>query len=193
MKFMRLRTSFKKISPKILYIYTLYIMSSLTPSFRIVNLRKPADYAKAVRTQDELIKVAIANEKNKADARHAIKLGTPATLTPQQQATTDEVEADKGKTEAEAIKNLLSLGFRYDNVGTIVAKLSPDDLTILNLAFPAIEREFKASFKVEKTPPSASIEFFNKYRDIFLQSHGVSSASSTLFNNKFDPNMVQCF
>lgn len=161
-------------------------MSLLTPSFRIVNLRKPADYAKAVRTQDELIKVAIANEKNKADARQSIKLGTPATLTQQQQATTDELEADKGKQETEAIKNLSSLGFRYDIVGTIVAKLTPDDLTILNLAFPAIEREFKATFKVERTPPSAFIEFFNKYRDLFLQSHGVSSASSTLFNNKFD-------
>ena len=48
----------------------------------IRNLRKPTDYAKATMTQDQLLKIAVANDANIAKARQEVRLGVPPPVPP---------------------------------------------------------------------------------------------------------------
>jgi len=53
----------------------------------IRNLRKASDYDKARINQDDLLKIAIANDNNISNARRAYRQGEVPALTPQQQFT----------------------------------------------------------------------------------------------------------
>jgi hypothetical protein len=158
-----------------------------TGSLMIRNLRKANDYDKARLNQDELLKIAIANDNNIANARRSYRQGEVPALTPQQQQTPVEIQQDISKNYSDAITNLLSLGMDYREASEIVARLGadPTNLQILNNTFPSIKADFLKRFDVKRTTPTAFIEFFTKFREVFEETKGIAD-NSVLFNDKFD-------
>jgi hypothetical protein len=158
-----------------------------TGSLMIRNLRKSSDYDKARLNQDDLLKIAIANDNNISNARRAYRQGEVPALTPQQQYTPDEVQADISKNYSDAITNLISLGFDYREASQIAARMGndPTSLIILNNTFPSIKADFQKRFDVKRITPTGFIDFFDKFREIFEETKGISD-NSTLFNDKFD-------
>ena len=96
------------------------------------NLKGPQDYTKRVIQQDDMLKLAVANDANTANARKMVKLGTPQGLTEEQTKSPEELQRDLGRQEADAIKNLEDLGFGYiveDNGRRLpVSRLIAEDL-----------------------------------------------------------------
>ena len=72
----------------------------------IRNLQKPSDYSKAVMTQDELLRIAIANDANISQARAGFQRGEVAPLTPQELKSPAELQADQALQEKIAMDNL---------------------------------------------------------------------------------------
>ena len=158
-----------------------------TGSLMIRNLRKASDYDKARLNQDELLKIAIANDMNISNARRAYRSGEVPALTVQQTQTPDEIQEDLSKNYSDAITNLLSLGMDYREASQIVAQLGndPSNLVILNNTFPSIKADFLKRFDVKRITPTGFIDFFEKFREVFEETKGISD-NSTLFNDKFD-------
>ena len=153
----------------------------------IRNLRKANDYDKARINQDELLKIAIANDANISNARRSYKQGEVPALTEKQQQTPDEIQADISKNYTDAITNLLSLGMDYREASDIATRLGadPTNLQILNNTFPSIKTDFQKRFDVKRITATGFIEFFNKFREVFDETKGISD-NSGLFNDKFD-------
>lgn len=158
-----------------------------TGSLMIRNLRKASDYDKARINQDDLLKIAIANDNNIANARRAYRQGDVPALTPQQQYTPDEVQADISKNYSDAITNLTSMGIDYREASQIVARLGadPSNLVILNNTFPSFKADFQKRFDVKRITITGFIDFFQKFREVFDESKGIAD-NSVLFNDKFD-------
>ena len=166
---------------KIIY-NSIYIMSG-TGSLMIRNLRKPSDYSKAVMNQDQLLKVAIANDANIARARKGVLLGEIVPLTEIQQFTPEELQADTGKQESDALNNLLRI-FPYRRASEIVADLTIDEIFALNNIFPQLEPDFKKKFDPATTTKTFFLEYLRKFLEIVAETKGVSE-NTNLFNNKF--------
>ena len=117
-------------------------------SYIIPPRQKAQDYRKGAITQDEMLRIAVANDANIAAARKAVKMGEVTQLTPIQSATPDELLGDIAKQESDARMNLSKLGFRDQEVSTIIADLlnEQDVLRALNINFPAIEADVKRRF-----------------------------------------------
>jgi hypothetical protein len=158
-----------------------------TGSLLIRNLRKASDYDKARINQDDLLKIAIANDNNISNARRAYRQGEVPPLTPQQQYTPDEIQADVSKNYSDAITNLLSLGMRYEEARDIVTRLGadPTNLVILNNTFPSLKLDFLKRFDVKRVTATGFVDFFQKFREVFDETKGIAD-NSVLFNDKFD-------
>lgn len=96
------------------------------------NLRKVGDYQRAVLTQEENLKMAIANDRNVALARKQFKQGMLPELTSQQQRSKEEELTDTIANEAKAMENLLSL-YSREKAAEFMNELSDDSLTYLNV------------------------------------------------------------
>lgn len=158
-----------------------------TGSLMIRNLRKASDYDKARINQDDLLKIAIANDNNISNARRAYRQGDVPALTPQQQFTPDEIQADVSKNYSDAITNLLSLGMDYREASQIVTRLGadPSNLVILNNTFPSFKTDFQKRFDVKRITITGFVDFFQKFREVFDETKGIAD-NSVLFNDKFD-------
>lgn len=158
-----------------------------TGSMMIRNLRRANDYDKARLNQDELLKIAIANDMNISNARRDYRRGEVPALTPKQQQTPDEIQQDISKNYTDAITNLLSLGMDYREASDIATRLGgdPTNLQILNNTFPSIKADFQKRFDVKRTTATAFVDFFRKFREVFDETKGIAD-NSTLFNDKFD-------
>ena len=154
-----------------------------TGSLMIRNLRKPSDYSKAVMNQDQQLKIAIANDANIAKARKGVKQGEIVPLTQEQQSTPEELQADRGKQESDALNNLLRI-FPYRRASEIVADLSIDEIFSMNQIFPQLEPDFKKKFDPALTTKTFFLEYLRKFMEVVSESKGVSE-TTTLFNNKF--------
>ena len=154
-----------------------------TGSLMIRNLRKPSDYSKAVMNQDQQLKIAIANDANIAGARKGVKLGEIVPLTAEQQYTPEELQADTGKQESDALNNLLRL-FPYRRASEIVADLTIDEIFMLNNIFPQLEPDFKKKFDPATTTKTFFLEYLRKFFEVVEETKGVSG-NTTMFNNKF--------
>lgn len=156
-------------------------------SIMIRNLRKPTDYAKAVMTQDELLKTAIANDANIAKARQEIRLGIPPPVPDANLKTAEELALDVGKQESDAVRNLLDLGFRYDDASKIVASLTGDEMFKLNQNIPAIKSDFSKKYDIRLITPTFFVDFLKKYIEELDASKGVSSGYGLGYiKDKFD-------
>ena len=156
-------------------------------SIMIRNLRKPTDYTKAVMTQDELLKTAIANDANIAKARQEIRLGIPPPVPDANLKTAEELALDVGKQESDAVRNLLDLGFRYDDASKIVASLTGDEMFKLNQNIPAIKSDFSKKYDIRLITPTFFVDFLKKYIEELDASKGVSSGYGLGYiKDKFD-------
>jgi hypothetical protein len=176
------------ISKKNLLIYYIKMNSSAGyGGMMIRNLRTPADYDKAVMTQDQLLKIAIANDSNIARARRDIRLGVPPPVPEANLKTAEELALDTGKQESDAMRNILDLGFTYDEASTIVSQLKPDDLFKLNMSYPSIKQQFSTKYDVKLVTPTFFIEFLKKFIEELDASKGVASAYGLGYvRDKFD-------
>lgn len=155
-----------------------------TGSMMIRNLRKPSDYAKAVQTQDELLRIAIANDMNVAEARKLIQQGEVLMPTPQDLKSPAELQQDVAFQEKTAIDNLLQL-FRYSDVGQIIAALSPDEIFVLNQNFPSIKQDFTTKFNPKLITPTFFIDYLRRFALELNASKGVST-NLAFITNKFN-------
>lgn len=154
-----------------------------TGSLMIRNLRKPADLQKAYMVQDQLLKIAASNDANIANARRALKQGEVLTQTEQQTATPDELQADVGKNESDAITNLLAMGFHYSQASGITTLLDHPQRVIFNNMFPDIKADFTKKFNITRTTPTAFVDYLRKYIEAFNENKGLAVGG---FNDKFD-------
>ena len=169
---------FLKILDFFIYLYSI-IMSNYTMPPR----SRASDYAKGKISQDEIIALQIANDKNIAAARKAVKLGEVQQLTPQESASPDELLADDAAQEATAMSNVRKLGFRDQEVSAIITNMRNEanlDFQTLNANFPAIEADIKKRFNVKLLTPTFFIEYLKKYAD--------EIADATGLKNVFNPN-----
>ena len=153
----------------------------------IRNLRRPTDYAKAVMTQDELLRIAVSNDANIARARRDIRLGVPPPVPAENLRTAEELMLDVGKQESDVLRNILDLGFTYDEAATIVARLSQDQMFKINRTYPALKKEFESRYDVRLITPSFFMDYISKYLEELDASRGVSSAYGLGYiKDKFD-------
>ena len=151
-----------------------------TGSLLIRNLRDKGDYAKAVKAQDELLKIAIANDAKIARARKGYIAGEVPALTSEQEKDPAELQADVAKQEADLISNLQSLGFRYAEIQTIVGKIAdPDTYFKINQTFPSIKRELEKSYNIKLITPTFFLDWLVKYLDRLDRASGFIPASSS--------------
>lgn len=131
------------------------------------NFRNPSDYEKAKMTQDQLLKVAIANDANTARARKAYRRGEVPVPTDMENADADELMIDKSKVYDEALSNVKSLGFKGTQASAIVASLDDDDTMFkMNQTFPAIYKDITSRFDKRLLTP----EFFKNYLTQYLNN-----------------------
>lgn len=155
-----------------------------TGSLMIRNLKKPSDYSKGVMTQDELLRIAIANDANVAGARAGFQRGEVQALSQQQLKSPAELQADIALQERTALDNLLRL-FQYREASAIIAELVPDEIFTMNQAFPQIERDINKRFAKGLLSPTFFIEYLRKFKEELEQSKGVSTNLSSI-TNKFN-------
>lgn len=155
-----------------------------TGSLMIRNLRNPSDYSKGVMTQDELLRIAIANDANVAQARAGFQRGEVQALSPQQLKSPAELQADIALQEKTALDNLLRL-FQYREASAIIGELNPDEIFTMNQSFPLIEREISKRFAKGLLSPTFFVEYLRKFKEELEQSKGVSTNLSSI-TNKFN-------
>ena len=153
----------------------------------IRNLRKPTDYAKAVMTQNELLRVAISNDANIAKARQEVRLGVPPPVPAENLKTAEERALDVGKQESDSVSNLLDLGFTYDEAARVVASLSQDEMFKMNRSMPSIKKDFATNYDVKLITPTFFVDYLLKYFEELDAAKGVSSGYGLGYiKDKFD-------
>jgi hypothetical protein len=135
-------------------------------------------------TQDELLRIAIANDANVAQARAGFQRGEVQELSPQQLKSPAELQADIALQEKTALDNLLRL-FQYREASAIIGELNPDEIFTMNQSFPLIEREISKRFAKGLLSPTFFVEYLRKFKEELEQSKGVSTNLSSI-TNKFN-------
>ena len=138
------------------------------PNYTLPPRLKPSDYAKGQITQDETIALQIANDKNIANARKAVKMGEPAKLLESQEKTPEELLVDDAKQEDDLRKNLEKLGLRPQEAIAVISAIRNDGEIIiqdLNLNFPSLEADIKKRFNPKLITPTFLVEYFKKYSE----------------------------
>jgi hypothetical protein len=148
------------------------------------GFRTASDYAKAKMTQDQLIKVAIANDANIAKARSDFRKGIVPVPNSMEDADKVEIEMDINKQYDIGITNLKSLGFKDTDAGGLVADLTSDELMMMNSTFPAIKKDVEARFNVRTMTPQFFFQYLEEYLDNLQASKGISG--TTYPNDKYN-------
>lgn len=148
----------------------------------IRNLRTPQDLTKAVITQDELLRIAIANDANIANARRAHKLGEPAPLPIEDQRTKEEMIQDESLQIKDAQRNLQDLGFKFDEASAIINALGYGGALIINSSYPSLKKMFLSTYNIKTATPSFFIDWFKQYSDELDASKGLTFGNASKFN-----------
>lgn len=160
-----------------------------TGSLLIRNLRKTGDYAKASNAQDELLRIAIANDYKIASARKSYYKGEIPPLSQEQDKDPAELQADQAKQEADLIRNLQSLGFRFADIQQIVGNLTPDIEFKVNQNFPSIKRRLEKDYNPKLITPSFFLDFLVKYLESLDRTKGFIAGGSSVIpsaTSRFD-------
>jgi len=153
---------------------------------------RPSDYIKGKITQDDLLRVAIANDANIAKARKDLKLGEIEQITPIDNLSPEEKLRDEAQQEADARMNLERLGFRSQEASNILSELNNDQRKGFNAGFPAIEKDIKKQYDVKLLTPTFFIEYLRKYLAVLFAAKGlkyyedgggIGTANEELVNN----------
>ena len=161
---------------------------SRTGSMLIVNQRRPNDLKKAYQAQDELLKIAIANDANIAKARKDFKNQEPVFLTARQALSPEELLQDESLQTQNALSNLLDIGFRDIEAKQIVSIMSvePDLIYKFNLVAKAIKEDVKKRFDVKILTPAYFMDYLTRYIDELDESNGLQPVANSHIKNKFD-------
>lgn len=145
----------------------------------IRNLRNPADLQKAIMTQDELLKIAIANENNIANARKAVKYGEIENLPVEDRRTKDELLQDENYQIQEGQKNLQDLGFKFDEATEIINKLGVGGAITINQSYPTLKKMFLSTYNVKTTTAPFFIQWFKQYESELTSSKGLTFGNAS--------------
>jgi len=161
---------------------------SRTGSMLIVNQRHPNDLKKAYQTQDELLKIAIANDANIAKARKDFKNEEPVFLTLRQSMSPEELIQDQTLQIQTALSNLLDIGFRDVEAKQIVTRMSedPDLVYKFNLTAKAIKEDVKKRFDIKIITPSYFFDYLFRYIEELDEASGLMPVANANIKNKFD-------
>jgi len=161
---------------------------SRTGSMLIVNQRHPNDLKKAYQTQDELLKIAIANDANIAKARKDFKNEEPVFLTLRQSMSPEELLQDQSLQIQTALSNLLDIGFRDVEAKQIVSRMSdePDLVYKFNLTAKAIAEDVKKRFDIKILTPTYFFDYLTRYIEELDEANGLMPVANANIKNKFD-------
>ena len=161
---------------------------SRTGSMLIVNQRHPNDLKKAYQTQDELLRIAIANDANIAKARKDFKNEEPVFLTLRQSMSPEELIQDQTLQIQTALSNLLDIGFRDVEAKQIVTRMSddPDLVYKFNLTAKAIAEDVKKRFDIKILTPSYFFDYLTRYIEELDEASGLMPVANANIKNKFD-------
>jgi hypothetical protein len=161
---------------------------SRTGSMLIVNQRHPNDLKKAYQTQDELLKIAIANDANIAKARKDFKNEEPVFLTLRQSMSPEELIQDESLQIQTAMSNLLDMGFRDVEARDIVSSMIPipDLIYKFNLTAKAIKEDVKKRFDIKILTPTFFLDYVNRYIQELDEASGLMPIANSNIKNKFD-------
>jgi len=161
---------------------------SRTGSMLIVNQRHPNDLKKAYQTQDELLKIAIANDANIAKARKDFKNEEPVFLTLRQSMSPEELLQDQTLQIQTAMSNLLDIGFRDVEAKQILTSIlnEPDLIYKFNLTAKAIAEDVKKRFDIKLFTPSMFLEYLTRYIEELDEASGLMPVANANIKNKFD-------
>lgn len=143
------------------------------------NLRKAGDYERAILSQEENLKLSIANDRNVAQAKAQARQGMLPELTPQQQRSKEEELTDAIAIQAKAQENLLTL-YPKETVAKYMAGLTTDDMTYLNVYWNDLKPVFKTKTGLSKTYFD---RILRKHIAGIVDSRGMSTVPSTGFKN----------
>lgn len=139
------------------------------------NLRKAGDYERAILSQEENLRMAIANDRNVAQARSQFSKGMMPELTPQQMRSKEEELTDLIAIQAKAQENLLTL-YPIETVRKFMEGLTQESMTYLNVYWNDLKPILKNKTGLNKT-------FFDrilkKHIDGIVDSRGMSVVPTT--------------
>jgi len=142
------------------------------------NLRKSGDYQRAILSQDENLRMAIANDRNVAVAKAQARIGMTPELNTQQKMSKEEELTDLVAITAKAQENLLSL-YPKEKVAEFMARLTKDNLTYLNVYWNDLKPVFKNKTGLTKT-------YFDRILTQHIQNITDSRGMSTRQSNGWD-------
>jgi hypothetical protein len=159
-----------------------------TGSSLIVNLRHPNDFKKAVMNQNELLKIAIANDANIAKARKDFRNAEPVFQTLRQSLSPEELQQDETLQINNAVSNLLDIGFRDQEANRIVSAMmiTPDLVFKFNMIAKAIKEDIKKRFDVKLLTTTFFLDYLYAYIEELDESGGFSTTANSYIKNKFD-------
>lgn len=143
------------------------------------NLRKAGDYERSLLSQEENLKMAIANDRNIAQARAQARQGMVPELTRDQQRSKEEELTDAIAIQAKAQENLLSL-YSKEQVATFMNRLTTDDMTYLNVYWNDLKPVFKTKTGLNKTYFDRILK---KHIESIVDSRGMSTKPSSGYVN----------
>jgi len=141
----------------------------------IRNLRRAGDFQRAVLSQEENLKLAIANDRNVAQARARMSRGQLPALSRDQQRSKEEELTDAIAIQAKAQENLLSI-FSKEQVAKFMEGLTVDSMTYLNVYWNDLKPIYQTKIGLSKL-------FFDrilkKHIDGIVDSRGMSTVPSS--------------
>lgn len=139
------------------------------------NLRKAGDYERAVLSQDENLRMAIANDRAIALARSQAAQGMVPPITPLQLRSKEEELTDAVAINSKARDNLLSL-YKPETVASFMEGMSQDDKVYLNVYWNDLK-------EILKTKSGLTKRYFDrilaKHIQGVIDSRGMSTVPSS--------------
>lgn len=139
------------------------------------NLRKAGDYERAVLSQDENLRMAIANDRAIALARSQAAQGMVPTVTPLQLRSKEEELTDAIAINSKARDNLLTL-YKPETVAAFMDGMTQDDKVYLNVYWNDLK-------EILKTKTGLTKRYFDrilaKHIQGVIDSRGMSTVPSS--------------
>jgi hypothetical protein len=139
------------------------------------NLRKAGDYERAILSQEENLRMAIANDRNVSQAKAQARQGMLPELTKDQMRSKEEELTDAISIQGKALENLLSL-YSKETAAKYMEGLSTDDMTYLNVYWNDLKPILKNKTGLSKTYFD---RILRKHIEGITDNRGMSTVPST--------------
>lgn len=132
--------------------------------------------------RNEIIrKAAVANMTNIAKQREDVMQGV-IPIPPEKKSAT-EIAEDITVQAADALTNLIDLGFKDTDAQEIASTLSQGQRVAFNRAYPQIQNDFTSRFSVKNATPEFFIEYLKNYLKILKATSGIPNSIGYLQDN----------